>query len=444
MSTTSAPRLVRALGRWDLVAFVINGLLGAGIFGLPSKVHALLGAWGVVAIVACAVLMGTIIACFAEVSSRFRETGGPYLYAAEAFGPTTGFLIGWLLWLSRITGICAVTVILVEYVAYALPGAASGWLRAALVVAVYAGLGMLHVSGVKRAANVGNVLTVLKLAPLLLLVGVGAFHFVPSSFDFTAIPSNHNFSNGVLLLGFAFVGWESALVAAGELRDPQRDTPFAITIGLAIVALLYVAIQIVCVEAVPSLASSTRPIADAARATLGPVGATIVVVGAVVSMLGTINGGVLTVSRLTFAMSDAGQLPRFLAAVHPRFLTPVASIAVAAVVSIALTLSSTFVYLLTVSTIARLLIFAVCCVALPVLRRREADLPAMVRIPGGVAIPALALALIGWLLVGSSWSETRDVVIALAVGALLLAIAKLGATTQRVLPPQLDPPADSV
>jgi amino acid transporter len=424
------------------VALVINGLLGAGIFGLPSKVHALLGVWGIVAIVACAVLMGVIIACFAEVSSRFRDTGGPYLYAAEAFGPTIAFLIGWLLWLSRITGICAVTGIMVEYVAYALPSVTSGVPRAALVIAVYALLSVLHVSGVKRAANVGNALTVLKLAPLLLLVAVGASHFAPARFDFTAVPSNHAFSKGVLLLAFTFVGWESALVAAGELRDPRRDTPFAIVIGLAIVALLYVVIQVVCVDALPSLATSTRPIADAARVILGPLGATIIVIGAVISMLGTINGGVLTVSRLTFAMADAGQLPRSLAAVHPRFLTPVTSIAVAAVVSIVLTLSSTFVYLLTVSTIARLLIFVVCCVALPVLRRREADLPAIVRIPGGVTIPALALALIAWLLVGSSWRETRDVAIAVVVGGLLLVIAKLGASANRA--PQLDPPADSL
>jgi APA family basic amino acid/polyamine antiporter len=420
----TAPRLVRVLGRWDLVAFVINGVLGAGIFGLPAKVHALLGAWGVVAIIACALLMGIIIACFAEVSSRFRETGGPFLYAVEAFGPIVGFLVGWLLWLSRITGICAVTGIMVEYVAYLVPSVANGAPRAAFVVAVIAGLSLLHVSGVKRAANVGNILTVLKLAPLLLLVSVGIFRLVPARFDFTAIPSNHDFSNGVLLLAFAFVGWESALVAAGELRDPRRDMPFAIAIGLAAVALLYVAIQVVCVDAVPQLATSARPLADAARATLGPAGATLIVVGAVVSMLGTINGGVLTVSRITFAMADAGQLPRGLAAVHPRYLTPVVSIALAAVVSIALTLSSTFVYLLTVSTIARLLIFAVCCVALPVLRRREADLPALIRIPGGVVIPALALALIAWLIAGSSWRETGDVVIAVAVGAMMLALAK--------------------
>jgi APA family basic amino acid/polyamine antiporter len=419
-----APRLVRALGRWDLVAFVINGILGAGIFGLPAKVHALLGAWGIVAIVACALLVGVIIACFAEVSSRFRETGGPYLYAAEAFGPTVGFLVGWLLWLSRITGICAVTGIMVEYLAYLLPSVATGAPRVALVVTVVVGLSLLHISGVKRAANVGNVLAALKLAPLLLLVGVGMMHIVPARFDFSVIPSNHDFSNGVLLLAFAFVGWESALVAAGELRDPRRDMPFAIAIGLAAVALLYVAIQVVCVNVVPQLATSTRPLADAARATLGPPGATLIVVGAVVSMLGTINGGVLTVSRLTFAMADAGQLPRWLAAVHPRYLTPVSSIVLAGVVTIALTLSSTFVYLLTVSTIARLLIFAVCCVALPVLRRREADLPALVRIPGGVVIPGLALVLIAWLIAGSSWSATRDVVISVAVGAVLLAVSK--------------------
>jgi basic amino acid/polyamine antiporter, APA family len=418
----TAPRLVRALGRWDLVAFVINGILGAGIFGLPARVHALLGAWGVVAIVVCALMMGVIIACFAEVSSRFRDTGGPYLYAAAAFGPTVGFLVGWLLWLARITGICAVAGIMVDYAAYLAPSVATGAPRAALVVTVLTALSLLHVCGVKRAAIVNNVLTVLKLAPLLLLVGVGMFRLAPARFDFSVIPSNHDFSNGVLLLAFAFVGWEGALVAAGELRDPRRDMPFAIAIGLAMIALLYVAIQVVCVETLPSLATSTRPLAEAARATLGPAGATLIAVGAVISMLGTINGGVLTVSRLTFAMADAGQLPRGLAAVHPRYLTPVVSIALSAVVSIALTLSSTFVYLLTVSTISRLLIFAVCCAALPVLRKRDVELPALVRIPGGVVIPALALVLIAWLLSSSSWAATRDVAIAVAIGPILLAL----------------------
>src|SRR5258708_34311550 len=227
-----APHLVRALGRWDVVALVINGILGAGICGLPSKVHALLGgAWGIVAIVASARLMGVIIACFAEVSRRFRETGGPYLYAQEAFGPTVGFLVGWLLWLARITGICAVTGIMVEHVAYLVPSVAPGAPRAALVVAVVAGLSLLHVSGVKRAANVGNVLTALKLAPLLLLVGVGMFRLVPARFDFSVIPSNHDFSNGVLLLAFAFVGREGAAGAPGDLRPRGRGPPLRIRAG---------------------------------------------------------------------------------------------------------------------------------------------------------------------------------------------------------------------
>ena len=91
-----------------MVALVINGIVGAGIFGLPAKVHALLGAWGVFAIVACAAMMALIVLCFAEVSSRFSQTGGPYVYAAEAFGPFTAFVVGWLLWLARVTGLCAI------------------------------------------------------------------------------------------------------------------------------------------------------------------------------------------------------------------------------------------------------------------------------------------------------------------------------------------------
>src|SRR5580698_490340 len=99
--------LLRAIGRWDLLALVINGIVGAGIFGLPAKVHALLGVNGLWAIAACALIIGLVVLCFAEVASRFTETGGPFLYAATAFGPMTGFLTGWVLLAARLTGCCA-------------------------------------------------------------------------------------------------------------------------------------------------------------------------------------------------------------------------------------------------------------------------------------------------------------------------------------------------
>ncbi len=413
------PGLLRVVGRWDMVALVINGIVGAGIFGLPQKVHALLGAWGLLAIVACAILMGFIVACFAEASSRFTETGGPYMYASEAFGPFTAFVVGWLLWLARVTGLCAITGVLAEYLSFLVPAVNAGVPRAILITLVIGGLAILHIRGARGATRFGSIITIAKLAPLLVFVALGLPHIDAVQFDFAVQPSRQNFSSAVLLLGFAFVGWETAIVAAGEMRDPRKDAPFSLGVGLAGVAALYVAIQAVCVGTLPALAQSTRPLADAAKLFMGPAGATIIVIGAAISMLGTINGGVFAISRIPFAMAEAKQLPRALGALHPEFRTPVLSIVVSCAVVLLLTLTRGHIYLLTISTITRLFAFAVTIAALPVFRRRPTMSPALFMLPGGMTVPIIALGLIVWLLSGTSWTETRDVIVVTAVGAVL-------------------------
>jgi len=416
--------LLRVVGRWDMVALVINGIVGAGIFGLPQKVHALLGAWGLLAIVACAVLMGFIVACFAEVSSRYTQTGGPYIYAADAFGPFTAFVVGWLLWLARVTGLCAITGVLADYLSFLVPSVNAGLPRGLLLTGVIGGLAWLHVRGTRGATRFSSAITIAKLAPLLFFVVVGLPQIDTARLDFAVQPQTENFSAAILLLGFAFVGWETALVAAGEMRDPRRDAPFSLGIGLAGVALLYVAIQAVCIGMLPDLAGSTRPLADAAFTFLGPAGATLIVVGAVISMLGTINGGVLAISRIPFAMAEARQLPSMLAALHPVHRTPVLAILSSCGVVLLLTLTRGHIYLLTISTISRLFVFALTIIALPLFRRRKQMTPALFTLPGGLLIPGIALVLIAWLLLNTSWAETRDVLIATLVGALLYLIGR--------------------
>ena len=427
----ASPRLLRVVGRWDMVALVINGIVGAGIFGLPQKVHALLGAWGLLAIVACAILMGFIIACFAEVSSRFTETGGPYLYAAEAFGPFTAFVVGWLLWLARVTGLCAIAGVLAEYLSFLVPAVGSGVPRALLLAAVICSLAALHIRGTRGATRFGTIITIAKLAPLLLFVALGLPHISAVAFDFAVQPGRKDFSSAVLLLGFAFVGWETALVAAGEMREPRKDAPFALGIGLAGVAALYVGIQAVCVGVLPALAQSTRPVADAANTFLGPAGATLIVVGAAISMLGTINGGVLAISRIPYAMAEAKQLPRALARLHPVYRTPVLSVVVSCAVVLLLTLTRGHIYLLTISTISRLFAFTVTIVSIPVFRRRAAMAQALFTLPGGMTIPIVALGLIVWLLSGTSWTDTRDVLIATVAGAAVFGVMKVVGARRR-------------
>src|SRR5688500_1897608 len=175
MSRVTSSGLLRAISRWDLVALVINGTIGAGIFGSPSKVYALTGSYSLVAFGFCAVLVALILLCFAEVSSRFEETGGVYLYAREAFGPLIGFEVGWLIWIQRVTGVAVLANLLVSYLGFLLPAANAGIGRASVITAVIAVLTAANLRGVRVAAVLNNFFTVGKLLPLAVFIGVGLF-----------------------------------------------------------------------------------------------------------------------------------------------------------------------------------------------------------------------------------------------------------------------------
>jgi len=428
MPQSAAPTeegLVRGIGRGSLVALVINSVVGAGIFGLPARVHELLGPYALLAYLACAGLVLLIMLCFAEVGSRFDRTGGPYLYAQTTFGPVVGFQVGWLLWLTRVTAFAALCNLLLEYLAHFWPAATSSGWRVALAGAVVVFIAAVNIRGVRPAALVTNVFTIGKLAALVLFVAIGLFFLEPASFVAKARPDAAGFSSAMLLLVFAFTGFETATVPAGEVRDPRRDLPFAILTAIAVIAPLYLLVQVVCIGTLPELAGSTRPLADAAGRFAGAFGAAVIVVGALVSIAGTLNGLLLAAPRILFAMAERGQLPRVLAATHARFHTPHVAIAISAACMLALTLSGSFLSAVAISTLTRLLAYAATCAALPVLRRRDQHgdsgvATASFRAPGGTLTVVVALAVIAWLLAHGSAREVRDVAIAMAFGFVLL------------------------
>ncbi|HEX9003607.1 MAG TPA: amino acid permease, partial [Blastocatellia bacterium] len=262
-SGLSQTGLIRGIKRWDLVAVAINGIIGAGIFGLPSKVFALIGPYSLLAFAACALVVLLIVLCFAEVGSRFSETGGPYLYARAAFGPVAGFQVGWLMWLARMTAFAANCNLLIEYSTYFWPGINLGWTRIVMITLIVASLTVINVGGVRNAALFSDVSTIAKLIPIALFIGVGFFFLNPPSFVPAAQPSLSNFSQSVLLLIYAFTGFEMAMIPAGEVRDPRRSVPFAVLVSLGVVAVVYILIQVVCIGTLPELAASKRPLADA-------------------------------------------------------------------------------------------------------------------------------------------------------------------------------------
>ncbi|MEQ1761758.1 MAG: amino acid permease [Pyrinomonadaceae bacterium] len=409
--------LVRGIGRWDLTAIAINTIIGAGIFGLPARVHALIGTYSLIAFILCAVIIGFIVLCYAEVSSRFSATGGPYLYAREAFGSVVGFEVGWLYWIVRITTFAANCNLFVTYLGFFDERIATGAGRTVVIGAIVVLLAGVNLIGVKQSALMTNVFTAGKLIPLFVFALVGLFFIQPANFSFDVVPQYDTFSKAVLLLIYAFVGFEVAVIIGGETKDPQRTMPFALLVAVLIVALLYILIQVVSIGTLPNLATSERPLADAAASFMGAFGAAFITVGALTSILGNLNVGLLGGTRLLFAMSEQKDLPAVVSSTSERFKTPHIAIIFSAVVILFLTIFSSFITALAIATITRLLVYATTCLALPVFRKRGDAPEAKFLAPAGIVAAVLSLLLIVWLLTQVDFAkEGLPILIAAVVG----------------------------
>lgn len=416
----SEEKLVRGIRRWDLTAIAINTIIGAGIFGLPSKVAALIGTYSIFAFIACAIIVGFIVLCYAEVSSRFQATGGMYLYAKEAFGSLFGFEVGWLYWIVRITTFAANCNLLLNYLGFFYPTANQGSLRVILITSIVVLITIINFLGVRESSIMTNVFTVGKIVPLLIFAAVGLFFIQPANFTFGQIPEYGTFSSAILILIYAFVGFEAAVIPAGETKDPKKNVPFALLFALLFCAFIFIVIQIVAIGTLPELAQSERPLADAANKFLGSFGAAFIVIGALVSILGNLNGGYLASTRIPFAMAEQKELPSFLAKTHEKFKTPYVSIFLTSTCILIFTVYSDFLSALTISTITRLIVYATTCLAMPVFRQRK-DIPiAEFKVPIDVLASMLSLILVVWLLSNVDYKKEGLVLLVTAAIGLII------------------------
>jgi len=415
-----APRLLRVVGLAGLTAIALNGVVGSGIFGLPARVYALTGAASPIAYVLAALVMALVVACFAEAGSRSDETGGPYLYARAAFGDFAGFLVGWMFFLTRLAATGAIANLFVESLGYFVPALGSGAGRVAAITVAVGGLATLNVLGVRSASLTVNVLTVAKLVPLVIFVGVGLWFVDPGRIAL-AVPEVGSLRQAALLLVFAYGGFENASVPAEEALNPRRHLPFALLVTIAAVAVLYVLIQVVAQGTLPELASSKTPLASAARNMLGAPGGSMLAVAAILSTLGSISAVILVGPRILFAFARHGQLPALLASVHPRYRSPHHAVIVFALLTWAIALTGGFGQLAALSAVARLMFSAATCLAVPVLRRQQRDAPAGFVLAGGPAIPLAAAGLCAWLLLGVTTEQAIAGGLGLAAGLVLYA-----------------------
>lgn len=377
MAAPSPPKLVRAIGRLSLTALVVNGIVGSGIYGLPSEISRLLGTYGPWAYVFGALGIATVMACFAEVGSQFPECGGPYLYAREAFGQFWGILMGWLNWLVRLTSAAANANVFVDYLARFFPAAGATAGRGAVMILLIGGLMVVNLRGVRLGAGVNTFLAAAKLVPLALfiLLGIALAHGpapAPASAIFSAdSPAWGNWFTAILLLIFAYGGFEIATFGMAEARNTRRDTPFAMFAGIGIVFVVYTLIQVVTLRALGGAAGTKAPIADAALVFLGPAGGAFMMVGALLSVYGNLSGSLLNGPRLTYAMAERGDFPAFLGAVGERFRTPYVSIILYALLTLGLSLFGSFRWNAILAALGRLFTYGSVCLAVLVLRRKQ-------------------------------------------------------------------------
>ena len=418
-SHSSRAELVRAIGRWSMVALAVNSSVGSGIFGLPSPVAGLVGKLSPLAVLLAAAGMGVIIACYGEVASQFTETGGTYLYLRHAFGRLAGLQVVWLMTLSRLTAVAAAVNLLVTYLAEFWPRATQPTPRLAVITGFIGVLAAVNCRGVGAGTHMSNAAVVGKLGALGLVcaAGIGWLTVHPAVPAPLLTPSADSWLKAMLLLLFAYGGYEAALNPMGEARDPRRDVAFSLFAALLIVTVLYSVLQWVVVEVLADPAASQRPLADAARVMLGEPGAALISVGALISVYGYVSANMLTTPRGIFAPAQAGDLPALLGAVHPRWRTPYVAIVVFAVLLWAFSQYASFAWNVTLSAVSRIVYYAGICAAVPVLRRKQPGAAAF-RVPGGLTLPVLGVGICVLLLTRADFG--KSVILLATVGVALL------------------------
>ena len=418
MGSSQASSLRRDIGFFGASFLVLNAMIGAGIFALPGKVAANAGLLSPWLFLVVGVLFLSIVLTFAELASYYEKTGGPVIYATEAFGPLAGFSTGWVIYLSRMTAFAANANVMATYLASLSDFFGGGLARAAIITLVTAGLTWANVLGVRDGVRTMGVFTVLKVTPLILMILLG-FQYVTGS---TLIPGEpfviDELGGTTLLLIYAYVGFETVAVTAGETSQPRSTIPQALVGTVIGTGLLYFIIVLVFVSIISPEQYADATLVEVGRALAGPAGALAITLAAVFSIGGNLACSMIAAPRLIFSLAENRLLPKWFGHVHARYATPDRCILIMGGMALVLALTGSFVKLAIASSVARLLGYIICIASLPAIRRNASDdtRKKAFRLKGGYSIPIVGLGICVWLLMQSKAESWIAVSILIAIG----------------------------
>ena len=425
----AAPRkrrhLLRGIGFIGAAILVLNSVIGAGIFQMPAEISSRAGAWSPWLFLIVGVLFITIVLSMAELTSYFKESGGPVLFTTTAFGPLVGFSTGWIFFISRMTAFAANATVMAIYLGAIWPWFEDGLGRATLITTVCVTLTYLNYIGVKDGVRTMGVLTVFKLTPVLVLILLAVPHVSPDTLIPARLPVIDDFGATILLLVYPFIGFESATIMSGETREPRSTLPRALVRSTIIIAILYFLVVLAYISVLPDAGSSGATLIDVGRELMGPVGVVAITLAAFFSIGGNLSSIMLAVPRVTFALAEHRLLPRWFGHVHEKYATPDNSILVLGGLGLAFALTGTFTRLVAASVLTRLICYVLSICALPRIRRQASPEAAAsaYRLKGGYTIPAVALLFCIWIGAQSSAQSWMVTGALLAVGLTLYALA---------------------
>lgn len=407
--------LARRLGPFDATMIVMGGIIGSGIFINPyvvaRQVHSpalIIGAWAAGGVIA---LFGAFV--YGELAALRPEVGGQYAYLRDAYHPSVAFLYGWaLLLVIQSGGMAAVAATFAKYVIELTHTARPDWLLATLALLM---LTIINCFGVRSGSNTQNALMLLKLVAIGGLIVIG---FVGRKSPIPAAPAAGGavaFAAALTPVMFAYGGWQTSTFLSGEMRRPQRDLVTGLLLGVAGVATVYIAVNLVCLRVLGAggLAQTTTPASAVMRIALGERGAAIIAVGIAISTLGFLSQSMLTAPRVYYAMATDRVFFRSVSWVHPKTQVPVVAIALQGLVAVVIALSGTYEQILSYVVSVDFIFFGLTGLALFIFRRR---LPSTgFRAPGHPVTTAL-FTLACWIVVIATVAKApRDSTIGLGI-----------------------------
>lgn len=412
-------QLIKGLGLFGLIASTFNCTVGGGIFKLPSSVYLLVGQASPLVYGVCFIAMVLVAAVFVQVGRHITASGGPYAYVRPVLGPYAGFISGVLVWCLGTFAMASVASAYAGFVGGFIPELLSVSGKAAILFVTFAAFCIFNILGVKSGSKMNLFLSVAKLIPLLVLIGVGLPQVQPEALKLPEVLDWQAIGRASMILIFAFTGIESALIPSGEIENPKKNLPRALYSALVLVLFLYLGVQVVAQSTLGDAMGSgnfASPLAEAADRLMGPGGRLLLTVGAIFSTAGYLSAMTLALPRTVFAFAEDGYLPSALARLHARYRTPALAIVMQTLIVWILAVSSQFEHLAVLANLSAVLLY-VLCVGAALLLRRKKEFAAESQFQS--LIPWLALIPMAFLLATVTpieWLSMAGVVVLATVG----------------------------